>query len=67
MRLSYEDAIELGEALLDAAEIAKEQEHPAAIVRVVDCLVAVVDEESSRHGWKVDPPPDEVDNVRKIA
>jgi len=67
MRFTHKEAIEFGEAMLDAAEIAQETGQSVALVRVVECLVAMTDPDNPYPEWEVDPPVKIPENTKKAA
>ena len=54
--LTHEEAIELGNALLDAAEIAAETDNHMHVNKVINCYVAMPECDGVTH-IKVLPPP----------
>jgi len=57
MRLTNFEAAELGEALLNAAERAAEDNKPIGIICVNGLMICIPDNNDTRCRMEVDPPP----------
>lgn len=67
MRMSLKEAEELGNALLDAVELATANDAEAVITRVKDSFVAFIGEEDSYTAMIVDAPIPEQEDLRIVA
>jgi len=67
MLFDSDSALEFGNALLDAVEIAKETGKTCYITKINGLFVAVDHIEDSHMACAVNPPDDQPDNARKAA
>ena len=67
MRMSCEEALEFGNALLDAVELASKHACEVHITTVVDALIAHTGEPDSKVRITVDAPGNTEDLIRQVA